>query len=128
MTGVTVTFTRDPSLVRTVRLVAAAVARRAHRDEEFVEEIRLAVGEACGLLATGTPVDPGADEADAVTVRMCVGATFTVEVSAVETALEQDPSEDAPLDRWTLLRGLVESFEVQRGDGCVALHMTWPPA
>ena len=47
--AVTVTIARDPALVRTVRLVAASVARRAGRDEEFVEEVRLAAGEACAL-------------------------------------------------------------------------------
>ena len=49
-TGITVAIARDPALVRTVRLVAAAVARRTSQDEEFVEEVRLAVGEACALL------------------------------------------------------------------------------
>ena len=57
-TGITVAIARDPALVRTVRLVAAAVARRTSRDEEFVEEVRLAVGEACALLV-GQDVLPG---------------------------------------------------------------------
>ncbi len=57
--GVTVAITRDPALVRTVRLVAAAVARRTGRDEEFVEEVRLAVGEACALLIGEDELDAG---------------------------------------------------------------------
>jgi hypothetical protein len=54
-----VAITRDPALVRTVRLVAAAVARRTGRDEEFVEEVRLAVGEACALLIGEDELDAG---------------------------------------------------------------------
>ncbi len=49
-TGITISIARDPALVRTVRLVAAAVARRPSQDEEFVEEVRLAVGEACAVM------------------------------------------------------------------------------
>ena len=44
---VTIAIARDPALVRTVRLVAAAVARRAACEDSLIEEIRLAVGEAC---------------------------------------------------------------------------------
>jgi hypothetical protein len=73
MAGVTVTFARDTALVRTVRLIAAAVARRAARDEDFVEEVRLAVGEACGLLAAVSPDDPAAG--DPVTVRIILEPT-----------------------------------------------------
>src|SRR5689334_24580152 len=36
-----------PEHVRTARLVAAAVARRAGVDEAVLDEVRLAVGEAC---------------------------------------------------------------------------------
>jgi hypothetical protein len=52
--GVSIAISRDPSLVRTVRLVAAAVARRASSNEELVEEVRLAVGEACAVMVAGT--------------------------------------------------------------------------
>ncbi len=48
--SVTIAIARDPSLVRTVRLVAAAVARRAAVHEAMIEEIRLAVGEACAVM------------------------------------------------------------------------------
>ena len=33
--GISISIARDPALVRTVRLIAAAVARRSGRDEEF---------------------------------------------------------------------------------------------
>jgi anti-sigma regulatory factor (Ser/Thr protein kinase) len=40
-------FTALPAHVRTARLVAAAVARRSGVDEAALDEVRLAVGEAC---------------------------------------------------------------------------------
>jgi anti-sigma regulatory factor (Ser/Thr protein kinase) len=47
MATVEVTFTPLPAHVRTARLVAAAVARRSGVDEALLNEVRLAVGEAC---------------------------------------------------------------------------------
>jgi anti-sigma regulatory factor (Ser/Thr protein kinase) len=47
MVTVEVTFTPLPAHVRTARLVATAVARRSGVDESLLDEVRLAVGEAC---------------------------------------------------------------------------------
>ena len=47
MATVEVSFTALPAHVRTARLVALAVARRAGVDEQQLDEVRLAVGEAC---------------------------------------------------------------------------------
>ena len=47
MATVEVTFTPLPAHVRTARLVATAVARRSGVDEALLDEVRLAVGEAC---------------------------------------------------------------------------------
>src|SRR5690348_5166977 len=47
MPTVEVTFTPLPAHVRTARLVATAVARRSGVDEALLDEVRLAVGEAC---------------------------------------------------------------------------------
>src|SRR6202035_4347493 len=47
MATVEVAFTPLPAHVRTARLVATAVARRSGVDEELLDEVRLAVGEAC---------------------------------------------------------------------------------
>jgi anti-sigma regulatory factor (Ser/Thr protein kinase) len=123
MTGVAVSFTRDSSLVRTIRLVAAAVARRAGRDEDFVEEVRLAVGEACGLLVSGA----GSPD-DRVSVRMQLDTTFTVWVSAPDGSIDPEPVGYDALEPWALLRGLVDEFEVQREDDSVVLRMFWPAA
>jgi serine/threonine-protein kinase RsbW len=47
MATVEVTFTPLPVHVRTARLVATAVARRSGVPESLLDEVRLAVGEAC---------------------------------------------------------------------------------
>src|SRR3984885_5470908 len=47
MPTVEVSFTALPAHVRTARLVATAVARRSGVDEALLNEVRLAVGEAC---------------------------------------------------------------------------------
>ena len=47
MATVEVTFPPLPAHVRTARLVATAVARRSGIDESLLDEVRLAVGEAC---------------------------------------------------------------------------------
>ena len=47
MATVEMTFTPLPVHVRTARLVATAVARRSGVGEALLDEVRLAVGEAC---------------------------------------------------------------------------------
>src|SRR6266700_3152475 len=47
MPTVEVSFTALPAHVRTARLVATAVARRSGVAETLLDEVRLAVGEAC---------------------------------------------------------------------------------
>ena len=47
MATVELSFSALPVHVRTARLVAVAVARRAGVDEALLDEVRLAVGEAC---------------------------------------------------------------------------------
>ncbi len=47
MATVELTFTPLPAHVRTARLVATAVARRSGVEESLLDEVRLAVGEAC---------------------------------------------------------------------------------
>ncbi|MGD0559378.1 MAG: ATP-binding protein, partial [Streptosporangiaceae bacterium] len=47
MATVDVSFTPLPAHVRTARLVATAVARRSGVPDSLLDEVRLAVGEAC---------------------------------------------------------------------------------
>jgi Histidine kinase-like ATPase domain len=125
-TGITVAIARDPALVRTVRLVAAAVARRTSQDEEFVEEVRLAVGEACALLV-GQDVLPGPSPSP-VEVRMRVEDRLRVSVVAAGSVAAQDaPTSDIDgVEPWALLRGLIDDFEISQDAGTTVLSMSWP--
>ena len=125
-TGITVAIARDPALVRTVRLVAAAVARRTSRDEEFVEEVRLAVGEACALLV-GQDVLRGPVPGP-VEVRMRLEDRLRVSVVATGSVAPHDaPTSDIDgVEPWALLRGLIDDFEISQDAGSTQLSMSWP--
>ncbi len=69
MATVELRFSALPEHVRTARLVAAAVARRAGVDEAVLDEVRLAVGEACSR---------------AVGLHQSAGITSPVQVKLVE--------------------------------------------
>jgi anti-sigma regulatory factor (Ser/Thr protein kinase) len=60
MATVEVEFTPLPAHVRTARLVATAVARRSGVDEALLDEVRLAVGEACSRAVEGGAPPRGA--------------------------------------------------------------------
>jgi anti-sigma regulatory factor (Ser/Thr protein kinase) len=77
MATVHLTFPPDPAYVRTVRLVAAAEARRAGVSDELVDEVRLAVGEAC-TRAVALHRRHGLSEA--IDIAMTDGGRFTVRV------------------------------------------------
>ncbi len=124
--GISVSITRDPALVRTVRLIAAAVARRTGQDEEFVEEIRLAVGEACALMLA----DDHPDAQDPVTVTMTLGERLTVDVTSQSAvSVSDEPHSDIDgVEPWALLRGLIEDFTVTPQGSGTRLSMSWPLA
>lgn len=126
--AVTVTIARDPALVRTVRLVAASVARRAGRDEEFVEEVRLAAGEACALFL-GEGGSAGTTEGDPVAVTITIEAADTLSVDVSTAGLvdvEDHPDSDLEgIEAWALLRGLIDDFKVSQGPTQTTVSMRW---
>lgn len=121
--GVRIAITRDPALVRTVRLVAAAVARRTGRDEDFVEEVRLAVGEACALLLGDEPVET----AEPVSVEIGIADRLRVRVHSESPVDVADPphSDIDGVEPWTLLRGLIDDFDVQQDGRTTQVSMSW---
>jgi len=146
MPVVDVSFSALPAHVRTARLVALAVARRAGVDEDLLDEVRLAVGEACSRA-----VGVNGDQAPGSAVRMTLSdeqSKFTVEVVDVgplETGVDEsdldalNPDQlSAPADGGDVLpdlppgfglaviSGLVEEFSVtSEGDG-THVRMSWP--
>ena len=122
-TGITVSIARDPALVRTVRLIAAAVARRTSRDEEFVEEVRLAVGEACALMVGEDGAGSGP-----VTVRLAIDERLSVDVVASgPMAVSDSPDSDVDgVEPWALLRGLIDDLRIGHEGDTTTLSMSWP--
>ena len=122
--GISIAIARDPSLVRTVRLVAAAVARRAAPSEDLVEEVRLAVGEACAVMVSGLHGSPEGPADDRVRLRMEIAERLYVSLAC---AGEGAPvREGNAIDPWALLRGLADDLVVTSADGSTSVTMSWP--
>ncbi|UGQ09105.1 ATP-binding protein [Yinghuangia sp. ASG 101] len=136
-------FTALPEHVRTARLVAAAVARRAGVAESVLDEVRLAVGEACSR-AVGLTRQMGADEPVTVTLDDGEGR-FSIEVrdavpqpAAVGAgdsgngALPGGSANGAPGDvaeselGLAVILGLVDELDVRSGADGGRIRMSWP--
>ena len=89
MATVEMTFTPLPAHVRTARLVATAVARRSGVAEALLDEVRLAVGEACSRA-----VEVHQEHCPAEPVRVALtGADRRFEVVVTNTAASDDSME-----------------------------------
>ncbi|WP_367043983.1 ATP-binding protein [Streptomyces sp. Je 1-332] len=138
MATVELRFSALPEHVRTARLVAAAVARRAGVDEAVLDEVRLAVGEAC-TRAVGLHQSNGVS----APVRVALiedEKQFSIEVG--DEAPHATPGDRAPgsgsgagddpdaegEDEMGLavISGLVDDVEVTAGEGGGLIRMTWP--
>lgn len=146
MPTVSLRFSALPAHVRTARLVAAALARRTGVDEGLLDEVRLAVGEACSravsLHQQHCPTEP-------VEVRLSdENGRFSVVVAdaapgdrgeAAEAALPAvdvmgglgeaaDPLADplAPQVGLAVLAGLVDDLTVSREPTGSTVRMAWP--
>ncbi|MFD6530238.1 ATP-binding protein [Streptomyces sp. NPDC060184] len=152
MATVELRFSAQPEHVRTARLVAAAVARRAGVDEAVLDEVRLAVGEACSR-AVGLHHAHGIDTPVAV-VLTDEEKSFSIEVgddvpglggdagSAVPSARRASPVTPVGLDDpepepdgegedemgLAVIKGLVDDVEVRSGANGGVIRMTWPTA
>jgi len=114
-------FHAAPEHVRTARLVAVAVARRAGMDEVRLDEIRLAVGEMCAR-AVRRSLHSG--EPGSVVVELDdQGPTLDV---VVTDGAGLDESEDDGVSL-PLVRGLADAVSVEPGPGGVGgtVRMTW---
>lgn len=151
MATVELRFSALPEHVRTARLVAAAVARRAGVDEAVLDEVRLAVGEAC-TRAVGLHRINGVD----LPVRVVLTEEekkFSIEVgdevpdTAPQTATVSSPrsgdeaathpdspgpsaqDEDAESEGdmgLAVISGLVDDVDVIEGPTGGVIRMSWP--
>ncbi len=134
MATVELRFSASPEHVRTARLVAAAVARRAGVHESVLDELRLAVGEACsravGLHAVHGLTTP-------VRVALTEGEkSFSIEVGddaprAVPAPRDQsaaDAAEETDELGLAVISGLVDDVEVIADSRGGKIRMSWPTA
>ncbi|MEU0940660.1 MULTISPECIES: ATP-binding protein [unclassified Embleya] len=138
-------FSALPEHVRTARLVAAAVARRAGVAETVLDEVRLAVGEACSR-AVGMHQDR-VDDDRPVTVTLDDGnGRFSIEVNdgvPQPTLTEEGLAEGAGLVPdlsangsgldlienemgLAVILGLVDDLDVRAGAEGGVIRMSWP--
>ena len=111
----------DASHVRTARLVSVSVARRLGFVDLVLDEIRLAVGEACAQVLTGTRDD------DVLRLEIVDdGGSLTVSVFALPRPGSDAPdAPDAPAPgdlSLAVLRELVPSLQVLPG----RFDLIWP--
>ncbi|NUR50613.1 MAG: ATP-binding protein [Hamadaea sp.] len=126
MATVRLEFTPEPVYVRTARLVGVAVARRAGLPEDRLDEVRLAIGEACGRAVTRHLRH---NLRAPVLVEMRDENPYTVLVTdrAPDDAasdMEEEITVEASL---ALLSGVAEELEVRQapdGGGSV-VRMSW---
>lgn len=138
-TDVTVTLRLPASAahVRTARLIAAAMARRSGVGENLLDEVRLAVGEAC---ARAVRMHERQGVSEAVTVEFVEGERFGV---AVVDRAPLQPAESLPTlgdtgqAPWAdpsgealglaLLGAVVQDLAVDQDiDGGTRVSMSWP--
>ncbi|MEU7603813.1 MULTISPECIES: ATP-binding protein [unclassified Streptomyces] len=137
MATVELRFSAQPEHVRTARLVAAAVARRAGVEEAVLDEVRLAVGEACSRAV-------GLHRSNGLTAPVRVvlteeDKTFSIEVGdevpgpaggadavpGLEAALDPDADTEDEMGL-AVISGLVDDVEVTSGESGGTIRMSWP--
>ncbi|MGV9337526.1 ATP-binding protein [Streptomyces sp. NPDC003688] len=136
MATVELRFSALPEHVRTARLVAAAVARRAGVDEAVLDEVRLAVGEACsravGLHQSGgitAPVKVALIEEEKLfSIEVGDEAPHPVVVERVAGGPASDADVEAEEDEMGLavISGLVDDVKVTTGADGGLIRMSWP--
>ncbi|MFD7030390.1 ATP-binding protein [Streptomyces sp. NPDC059917] len=146
MATVELRFSAQPEHVRTARLVAAAVARRAGVEEAVLDEVRLAVGEACSRAV-------GLHRGNGLTAPVRVVLTEEEKVFSIEVGDEvpgppggtgTSSSADADADpdsaavgdadvtdtedemSLAVISGLVDDVEVTSGESGGVIRMSWP--
>jgi serine/threonine-protein kinase RsbW len=149
MATVEVAFTPLPAHVRTARLVATAVARRSGVDEALLDEVRLAVGEACSRAVEAhrrhCPAEPVRIEMTDLGERFVVvvrdsapdaAGTQAAEASASSAAangasVPSSAGDDGAIPAGfglAVISGLADDVRVSSTSSGVSVQMSWPSA
>ena len=138
MATVEVTFTPLAAHVRTARLVATAVARRSGVAESLMDEVRLAVGEACSR-AVETHASQCPDEPVRVALSSEAGR-FEIEVinAGVSGGLGAGTADDGLVPRQgdgnvmppgfslAVIAGLADDVQISETEAGTSVKMSWP--
>jgi serine/threonine-protein kinase RsbW len=136
MATVEVAFTPLPAHVRTARLVATAVARRSGVDEALLDEVRLAVGEACSRAVEvhrrHCPAEPVRIEMTDQGERFVVvvrDAAPTIPAPAGAVPSGDDGALAIPAGfGLAVISGLADDVRVSSTSSGVSVRMSWPSA
>ena len=145
MPTVEVSFSALPAHVRTARLIALAVARRAGVDDQLLDEVRLSVGEACSRavnvhqgIAPAVPIVMRlTDEQDKFSVQVLDKGAFddapdSAGLSGLDPQMLADDGSESTPDLLppgfglAVISGLVEDVSVTADDIGTSVRMTWP--
>jgi serine/threonine-protein kinase RsbW len=154
MATVEMSFTPLPAHVRTARLVATAVARRSGVDEALLDEVRLAVGEACSRaveahqeFCPGEPVQVALTGSggrfEVVVTDQVAAANGTPAGTAgpgAAAGVQGQPGSDGAAGPpgsppvvpselgLAVIEGLADDVEITRTKAGVVIRMSWPSA
>ncbi|MBE3008624.1 ATP-binding protein [Microbispora sp. NEAU-D428] len=133
MATVELTFSALPAHVRTARLVATAIARRTGVAEAILDEVRLAVGEACSRAVEAhrlhCPGEPVRIELRDDAGRFEVTVTDSAPSEDVTPqVLEANGSLMPEIDNLgiAVIAGLADDVEVLPGPKGMRIRMSWP--
>ena len=148
MATVEVSFTPLPAHVRTARLVATAVARRSGVEEALLDEVRLAVGEACSRAVEahrrhcpGEPVrialtdSAGRFEVSVTDTGDPATATYgdgIIAAAAADGSAAPGPAPDpvplgaGPALGLAVIQGLADDVQISETQDGVTIRMSWP--
>jgi serine/threonine-protein kinase RsbW len=138
MATVELSFTALPAHVRTARLVATAVARRSGVDESLLDEVRLAVGEACSRAVEGhqlyCPAEPVRLALTDLAGRFEVEVTDTCAPDARSPAnaaggRSPGPAVGVPAGLGiAVIEGLADEVQISETAAGTSIRMSWPSA
>lgn len=138
MATVEVSFTPLPAHVRTARLVATAVARRSGVDESLLDEVRLAVGEACSRAVEAhrkhcprSPIRVALTD-DAERFEVVVTDAAPAEATSADLAPSVvAPAADGVIHQLppgvglAVISGLADDVRIVPADGGTSVAMSW---
>ncbi len=149
MATVEMSFTPLPVHVRTARLVATAVARRSGVEEALLDEVRLAVGEACSRAVEAHQAQCPAEPVR-IELTGSAGRFEVVVTDAAITATDAGTAAAPPPGGWAgngvangdsahtaggfpqeglglaVIAGLADDVQFTRTSAGLSIRMSWP--